>query len=75
MKRDHDKRLETLEAREQSQTVDAIEVLGVSTCRRVEHTGGILWNIATREQTEIPAPPCPLGEDCTCRGEQGAYPK
>ena len=68
MKRDHNKRLETLEARQQPPSVDAIEVLGVPACGRVEHTGGFLWNIATGERTEITAPPCPLGESCTCRG-------
>ena len=70
MKRDHNKRLETLEAREQSQTVGDIEVLGASTCGRVEHHGGFLWNIATGEQSEIPAPPCPLGDDCICRRDE-----
>lgn len=69
MNRDHDKRVETLEAREQSQTVDAIEVLGASTCGRVRHHGGFLLNIATGKQTEIPAPPCPLGDACICRSE------
>jgi hypothetical protein len=68
MRCDHNRRLETLESRQQSQSIDAIEVLGVSACGRVEHTGGFLWSIGTGQRTEIPAPPCPLGEGCTCRG-------
>ena len=67
MKRDHNKRLETLEAAADDDRVTQIDILGASACDRVAHNGGVRWVIATGEQTEIPAPPCPLGEACTCR--------
>lgn len=67
MKNDHDKRLKALEETQNADRVTVIDFLGAATCEQVEHHGGASFNLTTGERTPIPAPPCPMKENCRCR--------
>ena len=67
MKADHDKRLKALEATDQADRVTAIEIIGAAQCEHVAHHGGVLRDLKSGEQTEIPPELCLLGENCQCR--------
>lgn len=68
MKHDHNRRLTALESVRGADRVTQIDILGVPTCGNVEHRGGFRMFLGGAPNEDIPAPPCPLGEACTCQG-------